>query len=248
MAAPHVISALRDKRSELAGTVRQLEQQLAQQRSNLTHVDATMLPFDPDIQPNNMRPRQRRQRNAWFRPGECLRLIYDELRDAKQPVTTRDINAIRGIESASAIDTLRNRKLIARTARLGPRRERIWRTTQLFLETFGLASLDELYKEGRMEEVFASVYSGELGVEAGAHQLWSSCGCRSALRRHVWELAAMKDYECMQPWEVIMLRQRMGVALGVACSHGTDGGMPLPRRRNKNEYIGEGPARGGMVS
>jgi segregation and condensation protein B len=86
----------------------------------------------------------------------------------KQPVTTRDINAIRGIESASAIDTLRNRKLIARTARLGPRRERIWRTTQLFLETFGLASLDELYKEGRMEEVFASVYSGELGVEAGA--------------------------------------------------------------------------------
>jgi hypothetical protein len=61
-------------------------------------------------------------------------------------------------------------------------------------------------------------------------------------------LAAMKDYECMQPWEVIMLRQRMGVALGVACSHGTDGGMPLPRRRNKNEYIGEGPARGGMVS
>jgi hypothetical protein len=48
---------------------------------------------------------------------------------------------------------------------LGPRRERIWRTTPLFLETFGLASLDELYKEGRMEEVFASVYSGEMGAE-----------------------------------------------------------------------------------
>jgi hypothetical protein len=34
---------------------------------------------------------------------------------------------------------------------------------QLFLDTFGLASLNELYKEGRMEEVFSSVNSGEMG-------------------------------------------------------------------------------------
>jgi chromosome segregation and condensation protein ScpB len=53
---------------------------------------------------------------------------------------------------------LRKRKLIARTARLGPRRELIWRTTQLFLETFQLASLDDLYQDGRIEKVFPSVY------------------------------------------------------------------------------------------
>jgi segregation and condensation protein B len=86
----------------------------------------------------------------------------------KQPVPLADINAIRGIESAGTVQTLRNRKLIARTAHLGPRREKIWRTTQLFLDTFGLASLDELYKEGRMEQVFASVYSGEPGREENA--------------------------------------------------------------------------------
>jgi len=85
----------------------------------------------------------------------------------KQPVSTGDINAIRGIESAGTVQTLRNRKLIARSPRLGPRRERIWRTTQLFLDTFGLASLEDLYKEGRMEEVFASVYSGEAGAGEG---------------------------------------------------------------------------------
>jgi segregation and condensation protein B len=85
----------------------------------------------------------------------------------KQPVTIGDINAIRGIESASAVQTLRNRGLIARSARLGPRRAKLWRTTQVFLESFGLASLDELYKEGRMEEVFASVYSAELGAGEG---------------------------------------------------------------------------------
>jgi segregation and condensation protein B len=58
----------------------------------------------------------------------------------KQPVSTGDINAIRGIESAGTVQTLRNRRLIARSARLGPRRERIWRTIPLFLETFALAS------------------------------------------------------------------------------------------------------------
>src|SRR6202789_3372797 len=86
MAEPHVIGALRNKRAELAGMLRQLEQQLVQQRANLAHVDATMRLFDPDI-----RPKQPRARNAWFRQGECLRLIYDELREASQPVTTRQL-------------------------------------------------------------------------------------------------------------------------------------------------------------
>ncbi len=91
MAEPHVIGALRNKRAELAGMLRQLERQLVQQRANLAHVDATMRLFDPDIRPNDIRPKQPRERNAWFRPGECLRLIYDELREATQPVTAREL-------------------------------------------------------------------------------------------------------------------------------------------------------------
>ena len=89
----------------------------------------------------------------------------------KQPVALGDINAIRGIESAGTVQTLRNRKLIAREARLGPRREKLWRTTQLFLDTFGLASLEELYQAGRMEEVFAPVYSTEMEDEAAKEPL-----------------------------------------------------------------------------
>jgi len=91
MAELHVVSALRNKRAELAGMVRQLEQQLAQQRTNLGHLDATMQLFDPDIRPQEIRPRQQRARSAWFRQGECLRRIYDELRDAPHPVTTREL-------------------------------------------------------------------------------------------------------------------------------------------------------------
>ena len=86
-----VIGALRDKRSELAGMVSHLERELVEHRASLTHLDATMRLFDPDIRPKDIRPKQPRERNAWFRQGECLRLIYDELREATQPVTTREL-------------------------------------------------------------------------------------------------------------------------------------------------------------
>jgi hypothetical protein len=110
MAEMQVIDALRNKRAELAGTLRQLEQQLVQQRANLAHVDATMRLFDPDI-----RPKQPRERNAWFRQGECLRLIYDELREATQPVTTRELTErIMRVKAIPAAD--------------GQRRERVQKT------------------------------------------------------------------------------------------------------------------------
>jgi hypothetical protein len=110
MAEPHVIGALRDKRSELDGMLRQLEQQLVLQRANLAHVDATMRLFDPDIRPNDIRPKQPRERNVWFRQGECLRLIYDELREATQPATTRELaERIMRVKAIPAADDCRER-------------------------------------------------------------------------------------------------------------------------------------------
>jgi hypothetical protein len=115
MAELHVISALRDKRSELAGIVSRLEHQLLAHRASLTHVDATMLLFDPDSRPQEIRPRRQRARNSWFRPGECLRLIYDVLRDAPQPVATRELTErIMQVKAIPATDD-RRRELIQKT-------------------------------------------------------------------------------------------------------------------------------------
>ena len=112
MAELHVIDALRNKRAELAGTLRQLEQQLVLQRANLAHVDATMRLFDPDIWPKDIRPKQPRERNAWFRQGECLRLIYDELREATQPVTTRELaERIMRVKAIPAADNDRRERV-----------------------------------------------------------------------------------------------------------------------------------------
>ena len=115
MAEPHVIGALRNKRAELAGTLRQLEHQLAGHRANLAHLDATMRLFDPNIRPKDIRPRQRRTHNAWFRHGECLRLVYDQLREASQPVTTRELaERIMRVKAMPAADDHR-RELVQKT-------------------------------------------------------------------------------------------------------------------------------------
>ena len=115
MAEPHVIGALRDKRSELAGMVMGLEQQLVQHRASLTHLDATMRLFDPELRPEEIRARQRRTCNAWFRPGECLRLIYEVLRDAPQPMTTRElVERVTNVKSILVRDD-RQRALIQKT-------------------------------------------------------------------------------------------------------------------------------------
>ena len=46
---PHVMDALRGKRSELSGIVSHLEQQIVQHRASLVHLDAAMRLFDPDL-------------------------------------------------------------------------------------------------------------------------------------------------------------------------------------------------------
>jgi hypothetical protein len=115
MAQSDVIGALSNKRSELSGIVRQLEQQLVQQRTNLAHLDATMRLFDPGIQPKQIRPKLPRARNVWFRPGECLRLVYDQLRDAAQPITTRELaERIMRVKAMSPTDD-RRRELVQKT-------------------------------------------------------------------------------------------------------------------------------------
>ncbi len=125
----HVIVALRDKRAELAGKVLNLEQQLAEHSASLAHVDATIQLFDPELRPEDARSRQQRTRSAWFRPGECLRLIYDVLRDAAEPMTTRDLAArVMAARSISVSDN-RQRELIEKTilASLNRARETIER-------------------------------------------------------------------------------------------------------------------------
>ena len=161
MAELHVIGALREKRSELGGVVKQLEQRLAQHRAALVHLDATMRLFDPDIQPQEIRPRQQRARGAWFRPGECLRLIYDELRDASQPVTTRELATRIMRTKDMPTDDDRHRELIQKTVLVA-----VHRPADDAMHLLAVADAAEILAPGRFLGVAHEIRPGNVVVMA----------------------------------------------------------------------------------
>ena len=62
-----------------------------------------------------------------------------------QPVTRAQVDQIRGVDSAYTVGLLLERKLIEECGRLQvPGRPRLYRTTQAFLRSFHISSLEEL--------------------------------------------------------------------------------------------------------
>lgn len=62
-----------------------------------------------------------------------------------QPTTRGYIEQVRGVSSSYSVNTLLERGLIEECGKLSvPGRPTLFRTTKLFLKTFGLSSLDEL--------------------------------------------------------------------------------------------------------
>ncbi|GHV19345.1 segregation and condensation protein B [Clostridia bacterium] len=63
----------------------------------------------------------------------------------KQPVTRVEVELIRGVDSSNTVNTLAEKGLIEECGRREvPGRPMLFRTTPLFLRTFGLSSLSEL--------------------------------------------------------------------------------------------------------
>ncbi len=79
-----------------------------------------------------------------------------------QPVTKSFIESVRGTDSSSVVNKLVERGLVCEAGRLEiPGRPVAYRTTDLFLRSFGISSLDELPPlETRQEDIFASSVKG----------------------------------------------------------------------------------------
>lgn len=91
MAETHVVSALIDKRAELAGQITRFEQQLGQFRADLTHVDATVRLFAPDLEPDTIPAKVIRRSDGWFESGEVKRRVLDTLRRSARPMRAPDV-------------------------------------------------------------------------------------------------------------------------------------------------------------
>ena len=91
MAESHVVSALVNKRAEIAGMITRTEQQLGQFRADLVHLDATSRLFAPEIEPKTIPAKRIRQSDLWFEQGELSRRVLDALRRAGEPIRAPDL-------------------------------------------------------------------------------------------------------------------------------------------------------------
>jgi hypothetical protein len=102
MAETHVVSALVDKRAEIAGQIARCEQQLGQFRADLTHVDATIRLFAPDLQVSTIPAKVIRRSDGWFESGEVKRRVLDTLRRAARPMRAPDV--VRTVMTEKGLD------------------------------------------------------------------------------------------------------------------------------------------------
>jgi len=79
MGTKHAITALRDKRGELAGTIDALQDQLRQAFIDMDHIDATLRMFVPDIELEEIKPKPLPPRHRAFK-GQVTRAILAMLR------------------------------------------------------------------------------------------------------------------------------------------------------------------------
>lgn len=88
MSNSFVISGLVAKRAELDGLIEHHLQEIQRISVELKHIDATIKLFDPDYNLRSIRKRKFRQKNVYFKQGECARLVLDVLRTANTPLST----------------------------------------------------------------------------------------------------------------------------------------------------------------
>ncbi len=90
MAESPVIYVLVKRRAHLAGEIEQTHERLRSMVMDLENLDATILQFKPDYQVEAIRPKPFRPPKDWANRGQMTRIILSVLRQAAEPLTTRD--------------------------------------------------------------------------------------------------------------------------------------------------------------
>lgn len=127
MVTSHAVTALREKRGELAGQIDALQDQLRQAFIDMDHIDATLRMFVPDIELDEIKPKPLPPRHRAFK-GQVTRAILAMLRtdgpmDAKtitlRLMAERELNLNdKGLQKAmrkrigAALRNMRDRALV----------------------------------------------------------------------------------------------------------------------------------------
>jgi hypothetical protein len=96
-----VLSGLVKRRAELAGDIEKAHESLRLMVQDLENLDATILQFDPCFKVETIRPKAFRPPKDWSNRGQMTRIVLSILRQAAEPLTSRDIALELLVERAS---------------------------------------------------------------------------------------------------------------------------------------------------
>ena len=91
MANALLVAGLVKRRAQLAGDIEAAHEALRGMILDLEHLDATILQFDPTYQVEAIRPKAFRPPKDWANRGEMIRIVLSILRQAAEPLTSRDV-------------------------------------------------------------------------------------------------------------------------------------------------------------
>jgi hypothetical protein len=113
----HVLIGLVKRRAQLAGDIELTHEALRKMVLDLESLDATIVQFDPDFRVETIKPKAFRPPKEWSNRGQMSRIILSVLRQASEPLTTRDIALQLLVERALDKSDLRLLRLM--TKRVG---------------------------------------------------------------------------------------------------------------------------------
>jgi hypothetical protein len=87
----YVITGLVKRRAELAGEIEATHGKLKALLEGLSNLDATIQQFDPGYSPEGIRPKAFRAPKDWSSHGQMSRMVLSILRQAAEPLSTRDV-------------------------------------------------------------------------------------------------------------------------------------------------------------
>lgn len=91
MANAILIAGLVKRRAQLAGDIEAAHESLRGMIRDLEHLDATIQQFDPTYHVESITPKAFRPPKDWANRGEMSRIVLSILRQAAEPLTSRDV-------------------------------------------------------------------------------------------------------------------------------------------------------------
>lgn len=103
----YMVTGLVAKRAELAGEIERTHERLRELVNALEHIDGTLRIVAPDVGVEAIRLKAFRPPADWSKRGQMSRLVLSILRQAKEPLTSREIAAQMLLERAMDAEDVR---------------------------------------------------------------------------------------------------------------------------------------------